>query len=306
VIHYHVAKKPGDAPAMPKVKLEILDAKGQMLVTYTGTEEKQKEKEEEKDKEDEEAPDGVDVKPPKRLIAVEPGVVQRVTWDLGLPGGAIIPKAKVDSGNPVEGYLAPPGQYAARLTVDGKSQTVKFAVRADPRVKQDLTAQTTFANQIRDDFGKLAGVVQQLRAVRKQLTERNDLIDGNDKAKDLVRSSKDLIAKLDALEEKLHNPKAQVTYDIFGAKGGAKLYSQFAFLFEDVKEGDGPPTQGMRQVYAELAAELGKLTSEFQALTAGDLATLNAKAKELDLPVVIVPAVKPADGTDGIKVRRRD
>ncbi|HEY1375510.1 MAG TPA: hypothetical protein VGF55_01890, partial [Gemmataceae bacterium] len=73
-----------------------------------------------------------------------------------------------------------------------------------------------------------------------------------------------------------------------------------------VKEGDGPPTQGMRQVYAGLAAELGKLTGEFQALVAGDLAKLNAKAKELDLPVVIVPAVKPGNGTGGIKVRRRD
>ena len=108
-----------------------------------------------------------------------------------------------------------------------------------------------------------------------------------------------MIGKLDALEEKLHNPKAKVTYDIFGPKGGAKLYSQFSFLFERVKEGDGPPTQGMTQVYAELAAELGKLTGEFQALTTGDLAKLNAKAKELDLPVVIVPPVKPADGAEG-------
>jgi photosystem II stability/assembly factor-like uncharacterized protein len=301
VIHYHIAKKP-----TKPLTLDILDAKGQVLVTFTGKDDKEKEKEEEKDKEDEEAPDGGEVRPPKRLISAEPGVVQRMTWDLGLPGGAIIPKAKVDSGNPIEGYLAPAGQYAARLTVDGKSQTVKFNVRPDPRVKQDLASQTEFAKQIRDDFAKLAGAVQQIRAVRKQLIDRNDLIDGNEKAKALATASKELITKLDALEEKLHNPKAQVTYDIFGPKGGAKLYSQYAFLFDAVKEGDGPPTQGMRQVYTEQAAELAKLAGEFQALTAGDLATLNAKAKELDLPIVIVPPVKPADGAEGITIRRRD
>ena len=143
-----------------------------------------------------------------------------------------------------------------------------------------------------------------MRAVRKQLQDRNDLLADDAKAKDLVKASNDLIGKLDALEEKLHNPKAQVTYDIFGPKGGAKLYSQFSFLFDAVKEGDGPPTQGMRQVYAELTAELAKLTDEFRALTAGDLAKLNAKAKELDLPIVIVPPVKPADGAEGIKCER--
>ena len=122
-----------------------------------------------------------------------------------------------------------------------------------------------------------------------------------------MKASGELIGKLDALEENLHNPKAQVTYDIFGPKGGAKLYSQYSFLFDAVKEGDGPPTQGTRQVYAELAAELDKLAADFHTLTTGDLAKLNAKAKELDLPVVIVPPVKPANAAEGgIKIRRRD
>ncbi|HEY1376009.1 MAG TPA: hypothetical protein VGF55_04410, partial [Gemmataceae bacterium] len=201
VIHFLVAKKAGDPPpAAPPVKLEILNAKGQVLVTFTGTDEKAKDKEEAKDKEDEDDPDGGDVREPKRLIAVDPGVVQRFVWDLQLPGGAIIPKAKVDSGNPAGGFLAPPGQYAARLTVDGKPQTVKFAVRIDPRVKTDLAPQFEFARQLRDDFAKLAGTVQQIRAVRKQIRERNDLIDGEGKAKELVAASKDLAGKLDALE----------------------------------------------------------------------------------------------------------
>jgi photosystem II stability/assembly factor-like uncharacterized protein len=301
LIHYHLAKKPSKP-----VKLDILDKEGNVVVTFQGKDEKERAKDEEKDQETEEDPDGGDVTMPKRPMSIEPEVIHRLVWDLKLSGGAIIPKAKVDAGNPVEGFLAPPGQYAARLTVDGKPQTVKFVIKPDPRVKINLTEQAEFAQQIRDEFSKLAGTVQQLRAVRKQLQDRNELVSGKKEAKDLVKASKDLVKKLDALEEMLHNPKAQVTYDIFGPKGGAKLYSQFSFLFEMVKEGDGPPTQGMRQVYADLAAELGKLTEDFKALTAGDLAKLNAKAKELDLPIVIVPAVKPAGSTDAIKVRRRD
>jgi photosystem II stability/assembly factor-like uncharacterized protein len=305
VIHFHLAKK----PAKP-VTLNILDAQGKVLLTYTGKDDKKKgkgdEKDDKDDDDDDDSPDA-DFKPPKRAIPADAGEVQRVVWNLELPGAAYIPKAKVDSGNPVEGPLAPPGEYGVRLTVDGQAQTVRFTLRPDPRGPADLTSQHQFALQVRDDFAKLAGTVQQVRAVRKQLEQRNDLLDGDAKAEPLVKASQELIGKLDALEEKLHNPKARVVYDIFAAKGGAKLYSQYAFLFDAVKEGDGPPTQGMRDVYSELSAELGKLTGEFQTLVAGDLARLNAQAKQLDLPIVIVPPVKPADAkAGGIGIRRRD
>jgi len=125
-----------------------------------------------------------------------------------------------------------------------------------------------------------------------------------DKAKPLVTDSKALVTKLDLLEEKLHNPKAKVTYDIFAFKGGARLYSQFAFLFDVVKDGDGPPTQGMRGVYTEIAAELEKLTGEFQTLVSGDLAKLNAQAKTLELPIVFVPPVKAASGKASVGSKR--
>jgi hypothetical protein len=158
--------------------------------------------------------------------------------------------------------------------------------------------------KVRDDFAKLVGTVQQLQAVRKQLRERNELVELVAKAEPLVKASNDLIAKLNALEEKLHNPKAQVTYDIFAAKGGAKLYSQYAFLFDVVKDGDGPPTQGMSSVYAILAAELEKLVGEFQGIVGGDLAKLNEQAKSLEMPTVIVPPVKPASGKAAVGNKR--
>jgi photosystem II stability/assembly factor-like uncharacterized protein len=306
VIHYVIAKK----PAKP-FTLDVLDPKGEVVVTFTGKEDKEKKGEKEPSAEgegDDDDDGGRDFEAPKRLIPVEPGVVHRVVWDLQYPGAEFIPKAKVDSGNPTVGPLVLPGEYTLRFTVDGQAQTAKLTVQPDPRVKEDLTAQEQFALQIRGDFAKLAGAVQQLRSVRKQLEARNELLDGDKKAEPLIKDSKALIGKLNDLEEKLHNPKAQVTYDIFGPKGGAKLYSQYAFLFETVKDGDGPPTQGMREVYAELSAELGRLTSEFQALVGGDLARLNDRAKQLDLPTVIVPPVKSviAPGRKGVGRRRGD
>src|SRR5262249_31692540 len=130
---------------------------------------------------------------------------------------------------------------------------------AQPRPEFDATQlgeQLKFALQMRDDINRLSGMVNQLRAVTRQLVSLNELLKDNPKAETLVKSSKEVIGKLDALEEKLHNPKAEVAYDILAQKGGAKLYSQLAFLFEIVKDADGAPTQGMQEVYADYAREL--------------------------------------------------
>src|SRR5262249_32560109 len=116
-----------------------------------------------------------------------------------------------------------------------------------------------------------------------------ELLKENPEAETLVKQGKDLITKLDDLENKLHNPKAKVAYDILAMKGGAKLYSQLGFLFEVAKDADGPPTQGLREVYVEQKQELEKYDTELRTLFNGDLAKLNDLAKKMDVPVVYVP-----------------
>jgi hypothetical protein len=105
-----------------------------------------------------------------------------------------------------------------------------------------------------------------------------------------VKSSEEAIKKLDALEEKLHNPKAKVAYDILAQKGGAQLYSQLVWLWDLLNGSDGPPNQGMREVYEEQRLLLVKYELEWKLLLADDLAKLNEAAKKLDVPRVILPA----------------
>src|SRR5262249_27845070 len=152
---------------------------------------------------------------------------------------------KVDSGDPKAGPMALPGTYTLKLTVEGKTYTTAVEVRPDPRhlgpqpkpdaARELLKAwgeQEQLTLQVRDDITRLTRVVEQLRAVKQQLAGRNTLLEDDEKAAPLVKASKELIAKLDALEEKLHNPKARIVYDILAQKGGAKLYSQLAWLLE--------------------------------------------------------------------------
>ncbi len=232
----------------------------------------------------------------KKPLPTEAGL-HRVVWDLRQEGAKAIKGAKVDSGDPKVGPLVLPGEYTLKFTVDGKSLTTTLKLLPDPRtIKTGITAEALVKQhdlvlKMRDDITRLTKTVEQLRTVKKQLLAREELLKDDAKAKPLLDAGKEAIKKLDELEERLHNPKAKVTYDILAQKGGAKLYSQLVFLYEALKEADGPPTQGVREVYEEQALMLKKYDLEWQVLLAGDLTKLNETAKALDLPGLVLPSL---------------
>lgn len=214
--------------------------------------------------------------------------VQRAFWDFRYQGAKKIWRAKVDAGDPSVGPLAAPGTYIARLNANGKTYTQPLVVKPDPRVSMsaaDYDSQLTFSLAIRDDITRLTTIVTALRSVRTQVLARKELVKGDPAAADWLKTADALSPKLDALEDKLHNPKAEVTYDILAFRGGAKLYSRLIPLYSFVVENDGVPTQGMREVYATLKSELEPLEKEWAALLAFDIATLNKTAQ----PALVIP-----------------
>jgi photosystem II stability/assembly factor-like uncharacterized protein len=171
------------------------------------------------------------------------------------------------------------------------------------RFQHELQKPLQFALEVRDSIGHVTDMVEQIRAVRKQLEARNALLKDEPKAGPLVKASRALVRRLDHLEERLHNPRAEVTYDILAQRGGAKLYSKLIALFEWLKQSDGGTTQGMREVYAEEADELRGLEKEWQELLAGDLAKLAVMARAIDVPSVIVP--RPSGEAENGKALRK-
>ncbi len=210
-------------------------------------------------------------------------------WNLRYKGAELVENGKLDFGGPVFGPTAIPGMYTIRLTVEGKQITTKLNVLPDPRVQispADYKAQLNTALAIRDDVSRLSLTVRQIRSIRQQLISRNNLLKNDVKASQLVKDSDALIKKLDELEEQMHNPKAEVVYDILAFKGGAKLYSRISYLHDVASEGDGPPTPGVRDVYADQKRELDGYEATMKKLL-GDLATLNTAAKKMDYPHIV-------------------
>jgi len=216
--------------------------------------------------------------------------VRRAVWDLAHEGARVIQGAKIDWGNPTRGPLAVPGTYTVRLRGDGIDLSQPLVVKPDPRstvTQADLEAQLATALQVRDAFSRLTGIVTRLQDLRTQLQARAAAVKAQPGTADLVKAIDAGVAKIDGLEGRMHNPTAEVTYDILAMRGGTKLYSRLSPLVGFASWGDGPPTQGVREVFAEQKKELDAFEAEARAIVANDVAAINALAAKLGLPFVI-------------------
>jgi hypothetical protein len=275
ISYYLKDKPPGE------VTLEILDAKGALVKKLSSKVEPP-----ELEPDD---PDGPGEPKKKTALSIEPGV-QQVAWDLAYAGAEKIKGAKVEGDDPETGPTAVPGEYSVRLTVGGQVLTAPLDLRPDPRLgltAADYAAQLELGQAVRDSITRLASRVRAIRSVVAQIEAKNAALEGNASAAAWLKASAEVIARCHALEGKLHNPEAQVEYDILAR--GSRLYTRLNFLFSVLKQGSGAPTQGMREVYAEQAGELDQIDAEWKALVSGDLAALGQKARELGGPEVLVP-----------------
>jgi hypothetical protein len=157
-------------------------------------------------------------------------------------------------------------------------------------VRDEAKEQEQFCLRVRDDVTRLTRTVNELRAIRKQLDLHKELLEKQPRAKAFLKQGTDLSGKLDDLEAKLHNPKARVSYDILAQKGGARLYSQFVSLLQYAMTGDGPPTQGMKDLADALEADLDEQIEAFGRLKAEEVARLNELARKLNVPIIWIPA----------------
>ena len=191
------------------------------------------------------------------------------------------------------GVPVSPGKYTVKLTVGSQTQAQTVEVKPDSRVTiADPLSQETLALKARDNITKLSQTVAKIRSLQKQLSLRKDLLKENDDAKQFLKDSEAFGKKLTALEEKLHNPKAKIVYDVFAAKGGAMLYSQLTWLLSNVCDGDGTPTKAMNEFSVDLEKTLNGYLGEFEKLQSDDFVKLNDAAKSLGVPGLYLPAIK--------------
>ena len=315
-VWYHLKDEPKEG-----MKLEVLNSAGKVIATARRAERREppvpaapgtptdREGGDEPDDEDEEGDEDEQEKQ-KRKLPAEKGL-NKFVWDLTHDGADTIPGAKVDAGNPGVRVPVAPGKYTIKLTVGKLTQEATVEVTADPRLRssargqlpdvsveqvygaaESVAIQEAFALKVRDHVQQLSDTVNRLRAVRKQIDARKELFKEDDAAKQQLKDEAAYAKKLAALEEKLHNPKAKIVYDVFAAKPGAMLYSQLTWLLYNAIDGDGPPTKAQTEREGELAKVLAGYAEEFATLTGEGLKAVNEAARKAGLPELYLPPAK--------------
>jgi photosystem II stability/assembly factor-like uncharacterized protein len=274
ILYYYLKDTPKDT-----AKLELLDADGKVIRTFTSEEKKT-----------EGGPDEGERDEPVERMPTKAGL-NRFVWDLRYEPPTKVPRLIYDAGEPF-GPRALPGRYQARLTVAGKSQTASFEVKIDPRVQtstEDLRKQFELMLKLRDRQREMNGTVIAIRDLRAQLQALERRIGPGADVKPIAVASADLRRKIGAIEEELVQVNSASSED--QASYPTMLNSKLAYLQNVIDSADTAPTAAEEAVFADLDQRLEAQLAKWREILARDLPALNDAMRKNN-----VPTVAPAAG----------
>jgi len=271
------------APASSPVTLEIRDAGGALVRSYSSAE----------------PTHPVDpmldiptywVRPP-RALSGEPGM-HRFLWDLhwtplpagGGRGGYGMQAVVHDTPPGATAVWAMPGRYTVKLTVEGKTYSQTLIVTMDPRVKTPeagLMQQFTLSRQLYDSALANARALEQARDLRAQLQRVRESAGGGPLADAIAEFEKRVTSLAGAGGGRGgRGAVAAVTETLLSAGGG------MAALLNQIEAADVTPATQVVAAVAERRAVGARLLESWVALLGSPLAALNARLKQAGQPEV--------------------
>jgi hypothetical protein len=248
-----------------KVTVEILDASGKVVRTFTASAEDEKKA---KKPEDEEAEFG----PPRTPPPGRKAGTNRFTWDLRYPGATVFEGLVMWGARADMGPLAVPGSYQVRVTADGVSQTQPLTLKQDPREKvtmAELQQQFDLAVKVRDEVSLCDDMVIAIRKINKEAKERAD------KSKDeaVMEASASLRDELSTIEESVYQIRNRANEDPLNFP--IKINNQIAALARIVETGDNEPTDQDYEIFKLLTQRLAVIQTKYDHAVKVDVPKFN-------------------------------
>jgi hypothetical protein len=277
VIFYSLKTAPKE-----QITLEVLDARGKLVRKYSSK------KAAEGASPDEEE---FGISRPGEELPAEVGL-NHLVWDMHFESPTKVPGSVGWGGRP-EGPLVAPGTYEVKLTVAGKTQSAKLEITKDPRVTAsaaDLEKQEELALRIRDRVTAGHEAVNQIRSVRGQVDALKKRLSADASAKPVLDAADALTKKMNAVEEKIIQPKSKSGEDPLNYP--IQVADQLVALQETVESADTAPTAASFTVYEELNTRLEAQLAAWHEIQSTDLAALNAAIQKANIPAIAPAAEK--------------
>ncbi len=212
--HFYLKNKPGEKDT---VKLEILDAGGKTIRTFSN-----------QAKED-------------KLEELKAGG-NRFVWNLRCPNAKKF-EGLILWSTSLSGTRVTPGDYRVRLTVNGKSEEHAFSIAPDPRSAAkpaDFQQQFDFVKSCGDKLSEMHTAIEQMRDLRTQMKNLGDRTPKEERLKPIREQIKLVDSLMTGVETTLYQTKNRSSQDPLNFP--VRLNDKLGMLMELAAEGDYPPT----------------------------------------------------------------
>ncbi len=207
-------------------------------------------------------------------------------WNYRLPNATTIQNLIMWGGS-LAGPRIPPGNYSTRLTVDGKVVgTEPLFVKADLRLtttQDDFAKQFDLMKKINAKLTETHTAINELRDLRTQIESLSRRLKPENK--DLIDKAKDIVTKLTAVEETLHQTKIRSSQDALNFP--IRLNNKLAALSSFVDSADYGPTASAYVVYADLTLKIDAELAKYAAIKSQDVLDFNKQYAAKGLPIII-------------------
>jgi photosystem II stability/assembly factor-like uncharacterized protein len=266
------------ARSSKRVKIEILDAAGNVIRTFPDPYQPKKEK----------GGDDDDFRGPKPAVLTADAGLNRFVWDMRYAGSPAIPKTAMWAAS-LAGPVALPGHYQVRVTVDGKSETQPFEITPDPRLhvtEAELQQQFDLDMAIRGELRQVQDALLQIRVLHTRLASLREAVAAKKIANGprILRAANELERKTTAVEDKMIQRKSVASEDPLNFP--IRLNNMIASLNALVERGSSAPTQADREDFDQLKAMAATDLKEWDRAKQTDLASFNASLAKSGQPAI--------------------
>jgi photosystem II stability/assembly factor-like uncharacterized protein len=259
MIHFFLADT-----AKTKATLEILEANGTLIKKFS-TKPDKKEKEEE--------------------MKIKTGM-NRFVWNMRYADAEGFDGLIMWSGR-LTGPKAIPGNYKAKLTVNGVAYGTTFDILKDPRTEGSVTdakEQFDFLLQVRDKLSVTNKAVKNIRTAREQINRVIEPLKGKDEMKDVTELAKSINDDMKKIEEALYQTKNKSGQDPLNYP--IRLNDKLGGLASEADGGDFKPTEQVKQVYKELSSKIDEQLNALSKIFKDRIPEFNRKVKEKNIDAV--------------------
>jgi len=267
-------------PAPGPVTLEIADARGNVVRRFSSTDKPQVSQQEL----EKQLIPLYWIRMPKTLS--QTSGMHRWVWDLHYPSPASMQHPYPISAVPYDtprsplGPLALPGEYTARLTVNGHTSTAPLTVKMDPRVN-------VVSAGIEQQFKLETRLASELTTSTEAVTRANSVLDQLHKI--AAQPSGALADSIKAFDQKVGTMLRGTTPPVPGAALEVTLTranGAVGMLYESIGQADAAPTAAQINAVADTERDLSDVMKQWEQIKQSDLAALNRQLKSANLPEI--------------------